>query len=452
MKNRLIYFIFLFTLSISGKAQTWLPVGSGISGIDINTTWALCTYDSMLFAGGWFNNAGGITANDIAQWNGIQWDSIGAGTNGYINAMVVYNGHLYAGGQFTEIGGITAYDIAMWNGTKWMSVGTGIKGGDYGVYALSVYNGKLYAGGSFDTAGSKAIFALAQWNDTNWSAIGTGVSSSDEDDGVFAFAVYKNVLYIGGDFVIGASNNIAQWNDTNLSGVGGGTVGSVYSLAVYNNLLYVGGMISLAGPVEANCIATWNSTAWSSLDSAGITGENGWASVNAMAVYRGALYVGGFFDTVNGKPVNCITKWNGANWSSLGSGVNSGGSIDAMDVFNNSLYVGGGFDSAGGVYAKNIAMLTGSTGVDELGKNSKVIIYPNPASSILSIDVSGFGDGKFYIIYNELGQQVETGKMNSSNISTIDVSAYASGIYFVTISDDNTRYSTKFIKKLIMLL
>src|SRR5882762_2352853 len=49
--------------------------------------------------------------------------------------------------------------------------------------------------------------------------------------------------------------------------------------------------------------------------------------VNAAVVdTKGNLYVGGFFTTVGGVSANCIAKWDGANWSALGSGMAGGAS------------------------------------------------------------------------------------------------------------------------------
>src|ERR1700685_3915408 len=35
----------------------------------------------LTFAGGVYSQMNGITVNNIAQWNGVTWDSVGSGTN-----------------------------------------------------------------------------------------------------------------------------------------------------------------------------------------------------------------------------------------------------------------------------------------------------------------------------------------------------------------------------------
>jgi len=449
MKRKLFYCLLVLGLAFSTKAQTWSPVGSGISGSAANTTWSLYAYDSLLYAGGWFENAGGVNVNNMAQWNGTSWGPTGIGSSGYISAMATYKGNVYVGGLFDTMGGVVAHNIAMWNGSSWAPVGSGIKTVQYGPYAMAVYNGDLYVGGSFDSAGGKLIDGIAKWDGTSWSTLGTGIVYTDEESGVFTMTVYKGELYFGGEFVFSGGTNIAKWNGTTLSTVGGGAVGPIYSLAVNGGDLYAGGFFTEAGAITVNNIAMWDGTNWYALDS-GITGEAGWASVNTMASYNGELYIGGYFDTVNGMSINCIAKWNGSVWSSVGTGIGVGGSLDAMAVYNNSLYVGGGFDSAGGVYAQNIAMWNIPNAVNNLAdKPVNVQIFPNPVTSTLNINTTGFSNpGLYYSVYNCLGQLVMTGEFASrQNNNTIDVSSFASGLYLLSVISDNKSYACKFIKE-----
>src|ERR1017187_3785961 len=90
-------------------------------------------------------------------------------------ALAVSGGTLYAGGYFTNAGGIAANDIAQWNGSSWSALGSGISGGV--VFALAVSGSTLYAGGSFTTAGSDTnANYIAQWNGSSWSALGSGMN------------------------------------------------------------------------------------------------------------------------------------------------------------------------------------------------------------------------------------------------------------------------------------
>src|SRR5262249_38993952 len=88
-------------------------------------------------------------------------------------------------------------------------------------------------------------------------------------------------------------------------------------------------------------------------------------SVIALAVFDDgtgpSLFAGGDFTTAGGVTVNYIARWNGSNWSTLGSGMS--GSVDALTVFDDgagsALYAGGGFYTAGGIAARSVAKWNG---------------------------------------------------------------------------------------------
>ena len=66
-----------------------------------------------IFVGGDFDTAGGLPANNIAQWDGKTWSALGSGINGTVQALAVDNaGNLYAGGIFTKAGNKTVTNIA----------------------------------------------------------------------------------------------------------------------------------------------------------------------------------------------------------------------------------------------------------------------------------------------------------------------------------------------------
>ena len=67
------------------------------------------------------------------------------------------------------------------------------------------------------------------------------------------------------------------------------------------------------------------------------------------------LFVGGDFPLAGGVPAVGLAKWNGTQWSALGSGISSNAYITALATTGTDLYVAGVFDSAGGKPATNIA-------------------------------------------------------------------------------------------------
>ena len=82
------------------------------------TTQALAFGPSgALYAGGYFGTTGGVTATNIARWDGTAWHPLGSGVNRPVFALAFgADSSLYAGGQFTIAGGIPSNYIARWTG------------------------------------------------------------------------------------------------------------------------------------------------------------------------------------------------------------------------------------------------------------------------------------------------------------------------------------------------
>ena len=135
------------------NGSSWSPLGSWISEYGYaGYVYAMVTAGSNLYVGGMFTTAGGIAANNIAQWNGSSWSALGSGINGYVEALAASGSNVFAGGEFTTAGGNTANDIAGWDGSPWFALGSGM---DNPVYVLVLSGDDLYAGGAFTMAGGK---------------------------------------------------------------------------------------------------------------------------------------------------------------------------------------------------------------------------------------------------------------------------------------------------------
>jgi len=136
---------------------------------------------------------------------------------------------------------------------------------------------------------------------------------------------------------------------------------SVGALAVSGNDLYAGGVFTMSGGVTVNGIAKWDGSEWSALGSGMLGGE--YPYVAALAVIGTNLYAGGTFTTADGVMATNIARWNGSEWSALGTGISGAGTYDgvrALAANGADLYVGGSFNSAGGATASHIAKWDGN--------------------------------------------------------------------------------------------
>src|SRR5262249_61739474 len=86
--------------------------------------------------------------------------------------------------------------------------------------------------------------------------------------------------------------------------------------------MFAGGDFTTAGGMPASRIARWNGSNWSTLGS-GIYGN-----VSALAVFDEGggprLYAGGSFTAAGGSPASRVAAWNGASWAALGAGISGG--------------------------------------------------------------------------------------------------------------------------------
>lgn len=202
--------------------------------------------DSLLIAG-MFDQINNIRVNNIARWNGGEWQSLGGGLTGKpqpvpndyffneVTAALLQDGNLYVGGSFTNAGGVSAKNIARWDGAQWWALGDGIPGfggasfGDvaHPVTSLAYVNGKLFAGGGFDRGFGDLSRRLVVWDGLNWRNALDGQWSIDNSPfpsdyyarelHVWALASHGSELYIAGNFArIGTtpSYGFAIWHES----------------------------------------------------------------------------------------------------------------------------------------------------------------------------------------------------------------------------------------------
>ena len=346
--------------------RQWSALGSGMDFPVL----ALAVEGNRVYAAGTFSSAGGTPADYVAVWDGSTWSALGSGMDHLVRALAVSDGILYAGGDFTTAGGIAATNVAKWDGQSWSALGSGIGGGFFGgvykgVNVLLVSGGVLYVGGGFTNAAGMPANGIAAWDGSNWSVLGSGM-----DRPVYALSMFNGQLYAAGFFTRAggaAAAGIAKWDGTAWSTPGSGFQlflgnsvdgGEGYALVVAGGRLYAGGLFDKAGGVAALNVAGWDGQSWSAL-AAAATGISGY--VNALAVSGTNVFAGGAFSSVgtNTTPGIGVIKWDGSQWSVLGSGMDN--EVFALTVAGTNLYAGGNFTKVGGISARHVARWDGNT-------------------------------------------------------------------------------------------
>ena len=254
--------------------NAWSAVGSGIPGFALlgpndttgTTVNAMAVYNGDLYVGGSYASAGGLSVSDIAKWNGSSWSAVGAGignaqvpTQSSVTCLTVIDNKLYAGGGFQNASGVSAINIAAWDGTSWASVvggpGTGVYYDGY-IFALLPFNGKLVADGYFAVIGNDSTAAsLAQYDGTSWSTLATGTDTSE----YFSLINYNEHLYVEGVYVtIGgiSASGIAEYTCATSTGVN--EVAASAKIHVYPNPGNGDITISLEGQQDNATVQIYN--------------------------------------------------------------------------------------------------------------------------------------------------------------------------------------------------
>ncbi len=299
------------------------------------------------------------------------WAPIGSGLNYAPNGMVsdTLNDLLYIYGNFRYANDIEVNGIAYYDGSQFSTIGTlGVTDTNttttQPVGGMLLDGNNLYVAGYFDEVGGVPVSCIAHWNGNQWDDMAGGFSDSLGDKGPMGgLAIYNGDLYASGAFHFAggvpctgvARWDGAQWHSTGFPYHFGSGPCLMYQLKIYNGELYVSGNCLDSTQAISQDIFKYDGSQWSVVGS----GIAGFGSVDAMEVYQGELYAAGYFPLGPGVPGNCIAKWDGQEWTPVGGGLYNS-NVHQLQVIGGKLYAIGAFVNAGGVEAQHIASWDGN--------------------------------------------------------------------------------------------
>jgi len=236
----------------------------------------------------------------------------------------------------------------------------------YAMYGATFYKGSLIVCGGFDSVNGVNVSSIAQKNASGWSPFGW--FRYDQYQGKLNnVKVIEDTLYTVGGFnvVDGDSiNGIARLVSGKWEGVYEAPFNDVGDVCKYKGVLYVGGNMGfIYNGNNYGDMAMYKNGEWQPVGPPYLSG--GFTHIKDMTVYNDELYVLGWIQKSDGNVGNGIQKWDGTQWSEVGSGlqsVNPGyGTVQPfdMEVHNGKLYVVGGFYFAGDVPARFVATWDG---------------------------------------------------------------------------------------------
>jgi len=354
--------------------EDWFVLGGGAAGGLYTGVRALAILpNGDLVAGGDFTSIGGVSANNIARWDGATWYPMGEGLDSVVLTMSVDgDGTLYATGGFKKSGSTSAARVASWDGSKWNSIGTGIDTG--AVCAITKdSSGNLWCGGYLYTGydGFLKKFDGTSWSDGPVVHHGDIQSLVTTPEGkVIAAGAFDSLgtsAYCHGIAVINPDGTVEPF-------IGGGTnycsneglLSSVSDIALTPSGFFVAGSFDTIGTAEALNNAYWNGTSFERMKW-GTPGA--WFMSDCEYDGKSGVFVGGLFSNVypSGETSNYLAHWTGTEWEALGSGCNMTVTELKYDQSKEILYVGGDFTSAGGNTVTGIAAcrVSVSTGISK---------------------------------------------------------------------------------------
>jgi trimeric autotransporter adhesin len=286
-------------------------------------------------------------------------------------------------GAYNIAGGIVSKGIAAWDGSTWQHFADATSVSGYGcVFSLLVDGNNLYISGCFNSINGIQAQGVAHYDGFQWHSYPMldPVNIAFVDD----IEIFNGELYVAGDFNVGPGlKDIVKFDGTNWVTVGGGLSGGntfVDNMMVYQGELYIVGEFNISTGDPGNSIAKWNGAAWSSLGS----GLNAGGQLFGIAAFKNEIYAGGLFSSIGGITTSFIARWDGSNWGSIGTFDNG---VDWFASTANDLYMGGGFKTINGDTMNYITRYSPPLEVQENTWNaSGIIISPNPGTGNFSLN------------------------------------------------------------------
>lgn len=347
-----------FSSSVAMSQCAITPVAGGNMPDATGDVLASCLWDPdgsgpqapVVVFGGAFEALGNALSYGLAVYDPVtrECSDLG-GFSGYVTALLVAsNNDLIVAGPFAGgVGGSAVFEVSRWDGTTWQTLGNGT---GYRPESLAeMPNGDLLVGGF--AGGNQAV---TRWDGVSWTALGSGVVGR-----VLAMAVMPNGdLIAGGNLLMSGGVSLVRWDGIAWSVFAGNiSISSSFGASVRvlkvlpNGDLLAAGLMQDAGGVSANGIARWDGATWTSYGSGTLA-----AIYSVVVAPNGDLLVGGAFGTIGNATAIKVARWDGAAWLAIGNGLGvppgpfgGGNSVRALQRLpNGDLVAGGSFGSEGG--------------------------------------------------------------------------------------------------------
>ncbi len=472
-KNVIIKLVGILLIPTSFFAQNWTRVGAassnlsgGLNGVVTNLYTDTVTNRLYLSGGFTADTSCHTSCYNFAYWDNVSWHYIGDIYGVPQRSPIIgYQGKIISTNFSKSYNSQSPFGyFAFYNGTSWVRTDS-VKGL---ITRTKIFNNKLYVVGGFDTINGVKAYDIAYKDSLGWHAIDTTTwgngGASGFNGGFGDIEEYNGSIYIAGNVhsYNGTIQKLAKWDGTNWSNVGGtmfnhAAFDGVIRLRTYKGELYAGGYFSQNNGDPGWSIAKWNGNNWSTLGSGLQDSLGNPGIVEEMQVINGKLVIGGSFYFAGGVPANNIVEWDGTKFCSFGGVFDN--EINALASYNNQIYIAGPSQAdtvtinhigrwVGGNYRDSCG-LDGTNGIEQVVQNNLLLnIYPNPSSTILNVTFTKEKESSNTVkLTNTLGQTVFYRNIgkNEGSNEVINLVGLAKGVYILIVTDNQNTVTKKII-------
>jgi len=452
MKKTALHFV-CWMISSQLLSQSWVQIG------DLNNTPRVMLNDTVsgkLLVSGNFRFNGTDTLDGFFAYDGSAFSSFGRRryecTHLDCNPAFMiarFKEQIYfSGGSLTSIDGVSVNGIGQWDGSKWSAAMPGLYNKETAVPFLDgycVHDGNFYGVGFFRTAEGDTCNSVARWDGERWTGLDFPPYSDNSLPRVSSAIFYQDQLYVAGNFSweLGGGGDIARLDSTGWQMVGGGLRGGqafVSDMKVYKGELYVCGYFRKADGNIGNGIMRWDGHQWKDVGEGFCTPS---VLLTSMEVFEGKLYVVGIFNCEATEfSASNIATWDGERWWGFGNSVFNN-KISYIATYKGEIYVGGGFTEVDGQPLKFFAKWGSDKPVPDPAQ-AGLKLWPNPTSDMLHLDAPGpIGSLRVYdALGRDMGYRATLGEE-----AMLDVSQLPPGWYLLSaVLKDGGRAVATFIK------
>ena len=373
------------------NGTSWQNLTDSMVGFG-NPIKAMCIYDGNPYC---YSDDSSVGIG-IFQFDGSGWNQIALCAWGGVRGMKVYNGDMYIFGSFREINGDTNLrQIVKYDGETFLPAAAPLYYFSTSVPVVKdicFYQDELYAVGDIKTSTGK--YHISRWNGLQWNDVGDGFQYSSYPSKLLE---YNGYLLINSEYPVtysGAVNGVTAWDGQQFYGLGDcaceGDAGATY-MAVHEEKLFISGACNYPVQGWENYLASFDGERWCRY--------LGNEQVKHMISFQGNMYA----NLVRTQQPNNSQIYSFGRW------------LDEMepDWCGETIHLGVG---------------------DVEADAGEITIYPNPTTSTTTLTWQNQTHGNYQLhVYDVHGQQVlhHSGMAtNGSNTLSIDMGAFAKGIYF----------------------